>query len=467
MIDDLKVRLIQMSDYLSRSDIKLLEKVITFADNAHHGQKRATGEPFITHPVAVCEILLEYKADITSLISALLHDVVEDTDITIREIQLKFGKQVATIVEGLTKVEKGLLEKEEYSAINTEKLLTASIIDIRVAVIKIADRLHNMRTLSIKKVEKKIPYANETIIFFAPLAERLGLYRIQEELEALSFSYLNPPKSNTVQKLINKYAAKFADLFLKCSAEIQRVGGSLIIGLDWGKEPLYRSYCLLLEEHALSDLFSIKVITNSPLNCYTALGIIHNLYTPIENQLMDNIAIAKSPFLKQLKTKVHIDNIEVNFIIQSEYDKKLNDTGVFALLKDDLTSSEITTLSRDLLGDAIHTVKSISNSSIEFYDLIAFELLQRVITVYTPKMDVVSLPRGSTIIDFAFTLNPQLAKCMSAALVNGKLKPIHHVLNDMEIVEILSINKEMVRVDWLVHAQTSKAIKAINDLLNK
>lgn len=467
MIDDLKVRLIQMSDYLSRSDIKLLEKVITFADNAHHGQKRATGEPFITHPVAVCEILLEYKADITSLISALLHDVVEDTDITIREIQLKFGKQVATIVEGLTKVEKGLLEKEEYSAINTEKLLTASIIDIRVAVIKIADRLHNMRTLSIKKVEKKIPYANETIIFFAPLAERLGLYRIQEELEALSFSYLNPPKSNTVQKLINKYAAKFADLFLKCSAEIQRVGGSLIIGLDWGKEPLYRSYCLLLEEHALSDLFSIKVITNSPLNCYTALGIIHNLYTPIENQLMDNIAIAKSPFLKQLKTKVHIDNIEVNFIIQSEYDKKLNDTGVFALLKDDLTSSEITTLSRDLLGDAIHTVKSISNSSIEFYDLIAFELLQRVITVYTPKMDVVSLPRGSTIIDFAFTLNPQLAKCMSAALVNGKLKPIHHVLNDMEIVEILSINKEMVRADWLVHAQTSKAIKAINDLLNK
>ncbi|MEX3622557.1 HD domain-containing protein [Viridibacillus arvi] len=467
MIDDLKVRLIQMSDYLSRSDIKLLEKVITFADNAHHGQKRATGEPFITHPVAVCEILLEYKADITSLISALLHDVVEDTDITIREIQLKFGKQVATIVEGLTKVEKGLLEKEEYSAINTEKLLTASILDIRVAVIKIADRLHNMRTLSIKKVEKKIPYANETIIFFAPLAERLGLYRIQDELEALSFSYLNPPKSNTVQKLINKYVAKFADLFLKCSAEIQRVGGSLIIGLDWGKEPLYRSYCLLLEEHALSDLFSIKVITNSPLNCYTALGIIHNLYTPIENQLMDNIAIAKSPFLKQLKTKVHIDNIEVNFIIQSEYDKKLNDTGVFALLKDDLTSSEITTLSRDLLGDAIHTVKSISNSSIEFYDLIAFELLQRVITVYTPKMDVVSLPRGSTIIDFAFTLNPQLAKCMSAALVNGKLKPIHHVLNDMEIVEILSINKEMVRADWLVHAQTSKAIKAINDLLNK
>lgn len=155
MINALKARLIQKSNYLTQSEIELLEKAIIFAEKAHHGQKRATGEPYITHPLAVCEILLEYKADITSLISALLHDVVEDTDISIHEIQLNFGKQVSTIVEGLTKVEKGLLEKEEYSAVNTEKLLTASIIDIRVAVIKIADRLHNMRTLSIKKLKRK------------------------------------------------------------------------------------------------------------------------------------------------------------------------------------------------------------------------------------------------------------------------------------------------------------------------
>ncbi|ETT86385.1 HD domain-containing protein [Viridibacillus sp. FSL R5-0477] len=465
MINALKARLIQKSNYLTQSEIELLEKAIIFAEKAHHGQKRATGEPYITHPLAVCEILLEYKADITSLISALLHDVVEDTDISIHEIQLNFGKQVSTIVEGLTKVEKGLLEKEEYSAVNTEKLLTASIIDIRVAVIKIADRLHNMRTLSIKKVEKKIPYANETIIFFAPLAERLGLYKIQDELEALSFSYLNPPKSNTVQKLINNYAKKFNDIFLICSDKLQKEGNSLVIDLDWGKEPLYRSYCLLLEEHAISDLFSIKVITNLPLHCYTALGIIHNLYTPIEDQLMDNIAIVKSPFLKHLKTKVLVDNIEVNFIIQSEYDKNLNDTGVFALLKSGLSSSEITNLSRNLLGDSIHTVKSISNSPIEFYDLIAFELLQRVITVYTPKMDVISLPKGSTIIDFAFSLNSQLARCMSAAIVNGKRRPVYKVLNDMDIVEIVTTNKEMVKSDWLIHAQTSKAIKEINEFL--
>ncbi|MGE7622919.1 HD domain-containing protein [Viridibacillus sp. NPDC096237] len=445
MINTLKERLIQLSNYLSQSEIDLLEQAINFADNAHHGQKRATGEPYITHPLAVCEILLEYKADVTSLISALLHDVVEDTDTPIHEIELKFGEQVSSIVEGLTKVEKGQLEKEEYTAINTEKLLSASVNDIRIAIIKIADRLHNMRTLSVKKIEKKIPYANETIIFFVPLAERLGLYRMQKELEELSFNYLNPPKSKTVQKLINNYAVKFEAIFIKCFDEVKKEGDSLILDLEWNKEPLYRSYCLLLEEHALSDLFSIKVITNAPLLCYTALGIIHRLYTPIEHQLIDNIAIVKSPFLKQLKTKVLINNIEVIFIIQSECDKKMNDNGVFELLKGDLSSSEITTLSNDL---------------------IAFELLQRIITVYTPKMDVVSLPKGSTIIDFAFSLNSQLAFSMSAAKVNGQNKPIQTVLNDMDVVEILTTNNNMVKSDWLIYAQTSKAIKEINELLN-
>lgn len=466
MINALKERLIQRSNYLSLNEIELLVQAINFADNAHHGQKRATGEPYITHPLAVCEILLEYKADVTSLISALLHDVVEDTHTPIHEIELKFGEQVSSIVEGLTKVEKGQLEKEEYTAINTEKLLSASVNDIRIAVIKIADRLHNMRTLSVKKIEKKIPYANETIIFFVPLAERLGLYRMQKELEELSFCYLNPPKSRTVQKLINDYAVKFEDIFIKCFDEVKKESNSLILDLEWNREPLYRSYCLLLEEHALSDLFSIKVITNAPFLCYTVLGIIHRLYTPIEHQLIDNIAIVKSPFLKQLKTKVQIDNIEVNFIIQSKCDKKLNDNGVFELLKGDLSSSEITTLSNDLIGDSIHTVKSISNTPIEFYDLIAFELLQRIITVYTPKMDVVSLPKGSTIIDFAFSLNSQLAFSMSAARVNGQNKPVQTVLNDMDIVEILTTNNYMVKSDWLNYAQTSKAIKEINELLN-
>ncbi|MBK3496313.1 bifunctional (p)ppGpp synthetase/guanosine-3',5'-bis(diphosphate) 3'-pyrophosphohydrolase [Viridibacillus sp. YIM B01967] len=465
MLCALKERLIKMSNYLLKNEIELLEEAINFAHKAHHGQKRDSGEPYITHPLAVCEILLEYKADVTSLISALLHDVLEDTNVSIFEIEHKFGKQVSTIVQGLTKVEKGKFETEEYNAINTEKLLSASLNDIRVAVIKITDRLHNMRTLAVKKVEKKIPYANETINFFSPLAERLGLYKFQEELEELGFSYLNPPKFNGVKKIINNYSIIFEDIFNKCSEEVKREGDSLIIDLEWIKTPSYKSYSLLEEERALSELFSIKVIT-SKINCYNALGVIHSLYTPIEHHLIDNIAVVKSPFLKQLNTKVLINNVAVNIIIQSECDKKLNDTGVFELLKDDLTNREIMTLSRNLLGDSILTVKSITNTSIEFYDLIAFELFQSDITVCTPKMEVILLPKGSTIIDFAFSLNPKLATSMSYARVNGEIMPINTVINDMDIVEILTTNKKMVRSDWLIHAQTSKAIKEINEVLN-
>lgn len=466
MISALKERIIKQSNYLMQSEIELLEEAINFAEEAHHGQKRATGEPYITHPLSVCEILLEYKADVTSLISALLHDVVEDTHVSISEIEHRFGKQVSFIVEGLTKVEKGQFEKEEYSAINIEKLLSASVGDIRVAVIKIADRLHNMRTLAVKRVEKKVPYANETIIFFSPLAERLGLFKLQDELEELGFSYLNPPNYNRVKMLINNYSYIFIDIFNKCVEDVKREGNSLIIDLEWNKVPLYKSFSLLQEEHTLSELFSIKVITNSTINCYTALGVIHRLYKPLEHQLIDNIAIEKNPFLKQLNTKVLIKNVEVKFIIQSECDKKLHDIGVFGMLKNDLSSSEIMTISKNLLGDSIQTVKSITNTPIEFHDLISFELFQREITVCTPKMDVVSLPEGSTVIDFAFSLNSQLAKSMSGAIVNGEIKPINTVVNDMDIVEILTTNKKMVSSDWLNHAQTSKAFKEISELLN-
>lgn len=465
MADALKEGLIKKSDYLPRKELELLKVAFDFAEEAHDGQKRATGEPYITHPIAVCEILLAYHADITTLISALLHDVVEDTSVPILEIDRRFGERVAEIVEGLTKVEKGKVRKEEYSAINTEKLLFASVKDIRVAAVKIADRLHNMRTLAVKRVEKKVPYANETLIFFSPLAEKLGLYKLQEELEELGFSYLNPPKFKNIKTLMNNYSNIFTKIYNNCAIEIMKEGAPFITELKWTKVPLYQSYSLLQEEHDLADLFFINVITKSKMDCYTALGVIHKLYKPSLHQMVDNIAIEISPFLKQINTKVLINNIEVHFIIQSEKDREIYDAGVFGLLRNGLTMEEIRALSGDLLGDSIHAVKSITNTPIEFEELISFELLQREMTVFTPKMDVIALPEGSTIIDFAFSLNPQIARKMSNAKVNGEWKPIHTVVHDMDIVEICTTSKEMVSFDWLNYAQTSKAYKAISELL--
>ncbi|MBP1916569.1 GTP pyrophosphokinase [Lederbergia galactosidilyticus] len=465
MADALKEGLIKKIDYLPRKELELLKVAFDFAEEAHDGQKRATGEPYITHPIAVCEILLAYHADITTLISALLHDVVEDTSVPILEIDRRFGERVAEIVEGLTKVEKGKVRKEEYSAINTEKLLFASVKDIRVAAVKIADRLHNMRTLAVKRVEKKVPYANETLIFFSPLAEKLGLYKLQEELEELGFSYLNPPKFKNIKTLMNNYSNIFTKIYNNCAIEIMKEGAPFITELKWTKVPLYQSYSLLQEEHDLADLFFINVITKSKMDCYTALGVIHKLYKPSLHQMVDNIAIEISPFLKQINTKVLINNIEVHFIIKSEKDREIYDAGVFGLLRNGLTMEEIRALSGDLLGDSIHAVKSITNTPIEFEELISFELLQREMTVFTPKMDVIALPEGSTIIDFAFSLNPQIARKMSNAKVNGEWKPIHTVVHDMDIVEICTTSKEMVSFDWLNYAQTSKAYKAISELL--
>lgn len=187
MINGVKDKIFQNCDYLSENEIIQLKYAMAFSEKAHNGQTRATGDPYIIHPLEVCLILSEYQSDITTLICALLHNVVEDTEITLTEIEQYFGTPVSFIVDGLTKFEKGKYEKEEYIAINMEKLLSTAMYDIRFAIIKLADRLHNMRTLAIKKIEKKIPYANETLLFFSPLAEKIELYKLQEELEDLGF----------------------------------------------------------------------------------------------------------------------------------------------------------------------------------------------------------------------------------------------------------------------------------------
>lgn len=464
MVGQMKQILLKKTDYLNVKEKNLLVKGMEYAERAHFGQKRGTGEPYIIHPFSVCEILTDYKADITTLISALLHDVVEDTNVPLLEIENIFGSNVALIVEGLTKVDKGTLEKDEYSAINSEKLLSASVNDIRVAIVKIADRLHNMRTLSVKRAEKKASYANETLVFFSPLAEKLGLFKIQDELEELGFKYLNPPKYKRISKLLDNYTNIFINIINWASEKlIQRNINAIPIEIGWRKEPIYKSYSLLQEDNSLSELYSIEVITDSSINSYTALGLIHGLFHPIPNQFNDNIAIKKSLFSDHLSTKVLINDIEVKFEIKTKSSKIFVETGIFNIINKQLSNDKIKDVSKEILKDTIKAVKSITNNPIEFYDLITFELFQKEITVFTPKMDVILLPEGSTVIDFAFHLNTKLANKMTYVRVNGKTKDINFVLNNLDIVEIFTSDKITVNSNWLNHALTSKAQKEINN----
>lgn len=464
MINEVKKVLMQRCNYLSDVEISKLRQAMEFAEQAHSGQTRATGEPYIIHPLEVCLIVSEYQTDLTSLICALLHDVVEDTDVPLSEIEQRFGKQIAFIVDGLTKFEKGTLEKEEYSAINKEKLLSTAIMDIRIAIIKLADRLHNMRTLAIKKVGKKIPYANETLLFFSPLAEKIGLYRLQEELEDLAFSYFNSPRYIQFKKVMEDYTKGYSTTFDKF---IQKVNvcdsNNIIIHIDFRTPPLFKSYNLISEGQHLQNLFTIHVTTKTSLSCYTALGIIHSIFEPVPDQFIDQIAIEKHPFLKYLKTKVRINDQIIHIIIQDKESQGFYENGNF----DNFQESDMHNLSEKLLGNSIYSVKSIAHNSIAFCELISFELFQKEITVFTPKMDVIKLPPNSNIIDFAYALNPSLASKMTFAKVNGEVQSLQRALQDMDIVEIHTKNKLTANAKWLHYVQTSKAIKEIIDVVEQ
>lgn len=464
MINEVKKVLIQTCDYLSDVEISKLIQAMEFAEHAHSGQTRATGEAYFIHPLEVCLILSEYQADLTSLVCALLHDVVEDTDVPLSEIEQRFGKQIAFIVDGLTKFEKGTIEKEEYSAINKEKLLSTSIIDIRIAIIKLADRLHNMRTLAIKRIEKKIPYANETLLFFSPLAEKIGLYKLQEELEDLAFSYLNSPRYIQFKKVMEDYKKGYSTTFDKFIQKVNVNNSSnIIIRIDFRNPPLFKSYNLISEGQHLPNLFTVHVTTKTSLSCYTALGIIHSIFEPVPDQFIDQIAIEKHLFLKYLKTKVKINNQIIHVIIQDEKTHEFYENGIF----NNLQESDMQNLSEKLLGTSIYSVKSIAHSSIAFCELISFELFQKEIIVFTPKMDVIKLPANSNIIDFAYALNPPLASKMTFAKVNGEVQSLQTALQDMDIVEIHTKNKQTANAKWLHYVQTSNAIKEIIDVVEQ
>ncbi|MCM3357356.1 HD domain-containing protein [Psychrobacillus sp. MER TA 171] len=460
---EVKEQLIHSCNYLEERELVQLKSAMDFAEKAHVGQTRATGEPYIIHPFEVCLILSEYKADITTLVCSLLHDVVEDTTVNLKEIELLFGKDVAFIVDGLTKFEKGTFEKEEYSAINMEKLLSYAIQDIRIAAIKLADRLHNMRTLAIKRTEKKIPYSNETLLYFSPLAERIGLFTLQRELEELAFSYLHPERYKQFREKINNYTKVYEESYEEFITKLMKEDTSHIITKHrWINIPLFQGYNLLSEGFYLSDMFTVHITIDSTFNCYTALGLVHSTFETMPDHFVDQIAIEKHPFIKQLKTKVRVAGIPMTIVLQDRQTQYFYQNGIFACLK----TIDSTTLSTSLLGNSIPFAKSITNNPIAFCELVSLELFYKEIEIYTPKMDIIKLPINSNIIDFAYALNPNLANKLAFAKVNGKISSLQTILKDKDIVELHVKNKITANAKWLHFVKTSKAVKEITDIVN-
>ncbi|WP_042478166.1 HD domain-containing protein [Bacillus ndiopicus] len=457
----MKEVLLKKASYIRQAEMEELQKAMDFAEKAHAGQYRISGEPYIIHPFAVTEILLDYKADITTLIAALLHDVVEDTHHTSEEIEKLFGTKVANIVDGLTKVDKkDIAGQDEYKAVNLKKLLLATQVDVRVAIIKVVDRLHNMRTLQVKTAQKQVPYASETLKIFSPLCKKLKLFDIQHELEDLSFLYLKPSKYDRVIFTLKQYEQLLESLSqnifqtLKTSLE-----PNINLTVNYEMEPMYSAYSNLKDSENLEAISKFILTTSNSLNCYKILGLIHQIYQPISHQFENNMAIDNDSLNKYLKTVITINHHQVAIFIETAENRLRRKKGVFYFLTNNATEQN----AQHMMNTFIQTNHLLTQDVLEFYDLITSELLQDTITVFTPKLDPIHIPQGSTIIDFAFALDSTLAKCMFKAKINGMEKPLSTNVSNLDVVELLVADKENTDLDnWLNFANSSKAQLEIN-----
>ncbi|MFK4308938.1 guanosine-3',5'-bis(diphosphate) 3'-pyrophosphohydrolase [Bacillus sp. RC242] len=458
--------LLRKANYLQSEELTLFKKAIKFAEQAHDGQYRQTGEPYIIHPFAVTEILLNYKADVTTLVAALLHDVVEDTEHSLEEVKLYFGANVQYIVDGLTKVKKQCGQKKAlYEAINFKKLLLASQTDIRVGIIKVIDRLHNIKTLSVKKPAKQVAYANETLTLFAPLAERFGLYSIQNELENLSFQYLHKERYKKIHNLLTEYAPRIQNNITNLRKGILSFyDTTLSFEISYELSPIYSAYSQLQESQNVSSVSRICITTASVLDCYKILGMIHQLYKPTINYFEDNIALENSHFNNNLKTKINMNDTEQTIIIQTQSAKTLKDNGIFYLLNS--RTVDVQAISYKIMNDIIVNNNLLTTDPIAFHNLVSYELFENTITAYTTDLQPIYLPDGATIIDFSFSAFPKIAHSMKKVKVNGMPVPLKTKVSHFDVIEIHFDLKQNLELEWLNYANTAKAQLMIHQKLS-
>lgn len=462
-------KLLEKAFYLNEQDKALLLKAIVTAKNAHEGQLRKSGEPYIIHPFAVTDILLNYKVDVATLIGALLHDVVEDTEYTLEDIQHLFGEQITTIVHGLTKIDKKKVsDQDEYEAINFKNLLVTAQKDIRVVVIKIADRLHNMRTLQVKKISRQVSYASETLKIFTPLCEKLGLTLIQEELEDLSYAYLHNARYKQIKTLYKNYKELFTSYANRVRQGFQQASQKYIESyiIHDEVEPLYTAASYFGDDDIIENIGRIVISVPHKMACYSTIGIVHQLYRPIPGKFIDYIAIQPHPFHQYIRTTVDIEGTKVVICIEDMEATERRNQGICFFLNEG-RQHELQTILPKILGEAITTSKAATKDSLEFLNFVSYELFENNIVVFTPKLDAVHLPEGATAVDFAFSLDVEKAKQMVAVRINGQIHPVSTSLTEWDIVEILTSQYPSDKSYWLNFAHTSKAQLAIRSELGK
>jgi GTP diphosphokinase / guanosine-3',5'-bis(diphosphate) 3'-diphosphatase len=466
----------QVREVNPKAQLDLIERAYRFSWAAHKDQTRKSGDPFLAHPVSVALILAEQKLDSVTIAAGLLHDVIEDTTISREAIKKEFGDEILLLVEGVTKIQQFQMKsRQERQAESYRKMLLSMAEDIRVIIIKFADRLHNLRTLKYLDPDKIATIASETLDIYAPLAHRLGMAKIKWELEDLAFKYLYPQE---YKEIVSKVVASrderevlvesFADPLRKALSE-----ESIEATVVGRPKHFYSIYRKMLQRgkpfEEVYDLLALRVITHTQRDCYHALGVIHSIWKPLQDRFKDYISMPKSNGYQSLHTTVFSEKGTILEIqIRTREMNQVAEEGIAAHWHykengDPRQNSKDDSV-LNWLRNIIEWQKELTDST-EFYEFFKIDLFHAEIFIFTPKGDLISLPKGATVIDFAFAVHTSVGLHCIGAKVDGKIEPLSRVLKSGETVEILQSTSKTPSADWLREVKTTKARTAIRKWL--
>ncbi len=466
-----------LEKYLEAENVKKIYQAYLFSASAHEGQTRQSGEPYIYHPISVAKVLAELHMDAETIQAAILHDVIEDTETAKEQIKIEFGNNVADLVDGVSKLTHLEFEsKLEAQAENFRKMMLAMVKDVRVIIIKLADRLHNMRTLDVMRLDKRKRIARETLDIYAPIALRLGMHSVRVELEELCFKTIWPKRFEVLKDVIRRTNINRDALLKEAEKNIsERLENAGIVGRIHGREKnIYSIYRKMKDKNLqfseVYDVFAFRIIVDTVDTCYRVLGVIHNLYKPVPGKFKDYIAIPKKNAYQSLHTILFgPKGMPIEVQVRSEEMDQVAQSGIAAhWMYKDKNSIDNHTAPHVRTREWLNTVSEMQNrsgSSLEFLESVKVDLYRDEIYVFTPRGDIMELPTSSTAIDFAYAVHTDIGNSCVAAKINRRLEPLGTALQNGQTVEIITSPSGRPNPAWLNFIVTAKARSNIRSFL--